>query len=403
MPKKKTGQRKKADKMKLRQKEIRSARDKMAVADFPCNANMECDKCKRKQKNRAFCYFCQSIQRLPQCGHCGKIKCMLKTGDCVVKHAGVFSTGMGMVGAICDFCEAWVCHGRKCLQAHACTCPLQDAVCLECDRGVWDHGGRVYKCSFCDGFLCEDDQFEHQASCQVLESENYKCKSCNRLGQYSCLRCKTCYCDDHVKRKGFKYEKNKAIPCPKCGYETSQTKDLSMSTRSHKFGRQHLEYEDGDDDDYSGGGAFSYGGGTGFSYGGGGSASRNYSDDEDEDDEDDESDSDTESRRSKSTFLSVKKKMISTMKNSCLPKLICELNASTNKDALTEGEKSLLRLIRETSISMTAEVTSKYHFAAHMGQLISGIDGNGCHNFYPSCPLAGVQILNMLKKDKVSY
>ncbi|KAL1459104.1 hypothetical protein WDU94_011111 [Cyamophila willieti] len=292
MPKKKTGQRKKADKMKLRQKEIRSARDKMSVAEFPCNANMECDKCKRKQKNRAFCYFCQSVQRLPQCGHCGKIKCMLKTGDCVVKHAGVFSTGMGMVGAICDFCEAWVCHGRKCLQSHACTCPLQDAVCLECERGVWDHGGRVYKCSFCDGFLCEDDQFEHQASCQVLESENYKCKSCNRLGQYSCLRCKTCFCDEHVRRKGFKYEKNKAIPCPKCGYETSQTKDLSMSTRSHKFGRQHMEYGDEDDDDYNGGGgAFSFGGGTGFSYGGG-SASRNYSDDEDDDDEDYDDDDD---------------------------------------------------------------------------------------------------------------
>lgn len=56
-------------------------------------------------------------------------------------------------------------------------------------------------------------------------------QSCNRIGQYSCLRCKTCYCDDHVKRKGFKYEKNKAIPCPKCNYDTSQTKDLSMSSK----------------------------------------------------------------------------------------------------------------------------------------------------------------------------
>lgn len=79
-------------------------------------------------------------------------------------------------GAICDFCEAWICHGRKCLQTHACTCPLQDAVCIECERNVWDHGGRLFKCSFCTNFLCEDDQFEHQASCQVLESENYKCK-----------------------------------------------------------------------------------------------------------------------------------------------------------------------------------------------------------------------------------
>lgn len=56
-------------------------------------------------------------------------------------------------------------------------------------------------------------------------------QSCNRIGQYSCLRCKACYCEDHVKRKGFKYEKNKAIPCPKCNYDTSQTKDLSMSSR----------------------------------------------------------------------------------------------------------------------------------------------------------------------------
>ena len=24
--------------------------------------------------------------------------------------AGSYATGMAMVGAICDFCEAWVCH-----------------------------------------------------------------------------------------------------------------------------------------------------------------------------------------------------------------------------------------------------------------------------------------------------
>ena len=33
----------------------------------------------------------------------------------------------------------------------------------------------MFVCSFCTSFLCEDDQFEHQASCQVLDSENYKC------------------------------------------------------------------------------------------------------------------------------------------------------------------------------------------------------------------------------------
>ncbi|KAG8303483.1 Zinc finger protein 330 [Homalodisca vitripennis] len=297
MPKKKTGQRKKAEKQKLRQKEIRNAKDHMEIAKYPCNSAMECERCHRKQKNRAFCYFCQSVQRLPQCAQCGKIKCMIKTGDCVIRHPGVFTTGLAMVGAICDFCEAWVCHGRRCLTSHACTCPLQDAVCAECERGVWDHGGRIFKCSFCDSFLCEDDQFEHQASCQVLESENFKCQSCNKLGQYSCLRCKTCYCEDHVRRKGFKYDKNKGIPCPKCGYETSQTKDLSMSTRSHKFGRQAQGGggEDDDDDDYGGGASgYSYNGYTANSdeddddY----EVSEEETDDDDEDDDEDEDDND---------------------------------------------------------------------------------------------------------------
>ncbi|XKL68568.1 hypothetical protein PGB90_004059 [Kerria lacca] len=249
MPKKKTGQRKKAEKQKLRQKEIRTAKENVVLAEHPANFLMECEKCKKKQKNRAFCYFCQNIQRLPMCAQCGKTKCMLKTGDCVIRHAGIYTTGMAMVGAVCDFCEAWVCHGRKCLTSHACNCPLQEAVCLECERGVWDHGGRIFRCSFCAGFLCEDDQFEHQASCQVLESENYKCQSCNKLGQYSCLRCKVCYCEDHVRRRGFKYDRGKAIPCPKCNYDTAATKDLCMSTRNHKFGRQSNATYGSDEDD----------------------------------------------------------------------------------------------------------------------------------------------------------
>lgn len=53
--------------------------------------------CHRKQKNRAFCYFCQAVQRLPTCAHCGKVKCMLKSGDCVVRHPGVYTTGLAMV------------------------------------------------------------------------------------------------------------------------------------------------------------------------------------------------------------------------------------------------------------------------------------------------------------------
>ena len=71
--------------------------------------------------------------------------------------------------------------------------------------------------------------------------------SCNKLGQYSCLRCKICFCDEHVRRKGVKYEKNQAFPCPKCSYVTKETKELSMSTRNYDFGRKGAE---GDDDEY---------------------------------------------------------------------------------------------------------------------------------------------------------
>ncbi|XP_033124400.1 zinc finger protein 330 homolog [Anneissia japonica] len=293
MPKKKTGARKKAEKQRERQKGIRAGNDLKSIVDWPCNFTMECDKCKRRQKNRAFCYFCQAVQKLPVCAHCGKTKCMQKSGDCVVKHPGNFAVGMAMVGAICDFCEAFVCHGRKCLTTHACECPIADAECIECERGVWNHGGRIFKCSFCSEHLCEDDQFEHQASCQVLDAESYKCLSCNKLGQYSCLRCKICFCEDHIRRKGFKYEKTVAIPCPKCGYDTKETKNLCMSTRKIDFGRQQASgYGDDDDgygdDDYYSYGA-SYGGGQGYSYGNG----NNY-DDADEDDEDNEEEEEEE-------------------------------------------------------------------------------------------------------------
>jgi hypothetical protein len=90
MPKKKTGQRKKFDKMRARQKEIAQRggeRNHLEIAERPCNFTMECDKCERRQKNRAFCYFCSSVQRLPVCAECGKQKCMAQ-GDCIVKHTG---------------------------------------------------------------------------------------------------------------------------------------------------------------------------------------------------------------------------------------------------------------------------------------------------------------------------
>lgn len=43
------------------------------------------------------------------------MQCRCLGRDCCVPHGGKNVTGMALVGAVCDHCEAWVCHSRKCL------------------------------------------------------------------------------------------------------------------------------------------------------------------------------------------------------------------------------------------------------------------------------------------------
>ena len=73
------------------------------------------------------------------------------------------------------------------------------------------------------------------------------------------------------------------MPCPKCGFETSETKALSMSTRGHKFGRQQeAGFGGNDDEDYASG---QYGGVGGGYYG-------TYEDEDEDDDANYECDED---------------------------------------------------------------------------------------------------------------
>jgi hypothetical protein len=44
-----------------------------------------------------------------------------------------------------------------------------------------------------------------------------------------------CYCDEHIKRRGFKYNQGEAYPCPKCNFPTRETKDLAMSSKEFIF------------------------------------------------------------------------------------------------------------------------------------------------------------------------
>lgn len=52
------------------------------------------------------------------------------------------------------------------------------------------------------------------------------------------VSCQACFCDEHARSKVFKQEKGKAPPCPKCGHQTQETKDLSMSSECEIF-HQH--------------------------------------------------------------------------------------------------------------------------------------------------------------------
>eukprot|EP01066_Platyproteum_vivax_P020117 Platyproteum_vivax@DN7925_c0_g1_i1.p1 len=148
---------------------------------------------------------------------------------------------MRMMGAICDFCECIVCHSKRCLESHACSCALKvndaPAVCYECNRSVWQHGGRTFKCGTCLRLLCEDCEFEHQAMCEVLQRDTYKCMSCRKLGVYTCTRCKVAYCPTHVKSALHKLEKGGVFKCKRCASVLMETKSGSVSVKTHAFGR----------------------------------------------------------------------------------------------------------------------------------------------------------------------
>merc|ERR1712062_844008 len=80
----------------------------------------------------------------------------------------------------------------------------------------------------------------------------------------------------------------------------------------------------------------------------------------------------------------------------CLPKLVCELYSKPFDASFTDSEKSLMGLIG--SSWMGAVKPSKYHYAAHFGQLIQGYEGQGCHNMYPMCPFSGEDVQQIARK-----
>ena len=43
-------------------------------------------------------------------------------------------------------------------------------------------------------------------------------------------------------------------------------------------------------------------------------------------------------------------------------------------------------------------VASKYSYAAHWGRLVRGVEGQGCHNFYPGCPFSNQDVMQIAKR-----
>lgn len=83
----------------------------------------------------------------------------------------------------------------------------------------------------------------------------------------------------------------------------------------------------------------------------------------------------------------------------CLPKLVCELFTRETRMDFTDHETNLVSLIGATQLS--AAGPSKYHYAAHMGQLIRGFEGSGCHNFFPACPFSAHDVRQIARRLKV--
>merc|ERR1712029_494837 len=93
--------------------------------------------------------------------------------------------------------------------------------------------------------------------------------------------------------------------------------------------------------------------------------------------------------------LMTKKQILITITSHCLPKLVCQLHSLENRDSLSDSERNLISLVGSASISGSP---SKYSFAAHMGQLMRGVEGQGCHNFYPECPFSNQDVMQIAKR-----
>ncbi|XP_060655813.1 uncharacterized protein LOC132791049 isoform X1 [Drosophila nasuta] len=104
--------------------------------------------------------------------------------------------------------------------------------------------------------------------------------------------------------------------------------------------------------------------------------------------------------------LKTKSQLTDTIKESCLPKMLCELAAKPEYE-LSEKERELLRLIRSPTMPWMMNMPpSKWYFAAHMGELMRHTADNlhgpmGCANLWPNCPISSKKLMKLSYKVRV--
>ncbi|KAH8411103.1 hypothetical protein KR222_003446 [Zaprionus bogoriensis] len=104
--------------------------------------------------------------------------------------------------------------------------------------------------------------------------------------------------------------------------------------------------------------------------------------------------------------LKTKSQLTDTIKESCLPKMLCELAAKPEYQ-LNEKERELLRLIRSPTMPWMMNMPpSKWYFAAHMGELMrhtgDSLSGPmGCANLWPNCPISSKKLMKLSYKVRV--
>ncbi|GAB0095672.1 uncharacterized protein DMENIID0001_110770 [Sergentomyia squamirostris] len=113
-------------------------------------------------------------------------------------------------------------------------------------------------------------------------------------------------------------------------------------------------------------------------------------------------DSSPEQSHTATTYQISKRKLTQTLRESCLPKMLCEMAAKPNY-SLTDREKDLLTLIKSTTLTLAMAVApTRWHFAAHMGQLLRTGDAMagtiGCSHLWPQCPFSAQKLLQLSSK-----